>query len=141
MSQPRTILLLRLPPPKSPPGGPSRQAWKSVHKQLQKERKAWQHTLADRAGSQDWAALRALKHTSSKANWQPSCLMIPAGLRSCKSMMSAIFCKAPPAATSQETRALHQEVTNLGALSQKQKCASPWPGGKITSHGSRRDCS
>ena len=57
---------------------PAKAAWKQVRRSLQQERRCWKQTLANRAGQQDWSALRSLKHKDANSNWAARLLDDPA---------------------------------------------------------------
>ncbi|CAE7892167.1 unnamed protein product, partial [Symbiodinium necroappetens] len=101
------------------PGNEARQAWSSVHKTLQQERKGWRRLLADKAGEQNWDALRSLKKKDSKTNWADALLDDPAWSTKLDAHMRSIFCKAAPAATRSAMALLHAEASALC------KC-TPW---------------
>ena len=97
-------------------GEPSRTAWKSVARTLQQERRLWKQRLAERAGQQDWHALRSLKHKDANSNWAAKLLDDPSWAEKLQEHMTTIFCRAPPHQTRSAMQLLHEETERLCKL-------------------------
>ena len=92
------------------PGRESRDAWKAISRQLQKERRAWKHSMVLKAGNLDWNALRSLEDKQANTNWAAKLVDDPSWVELLQKHMSSIFRRADPARTRQKMLALHSEV-------------------------------
>ena len=97
----------------APPGAPSRQAWKTVQRCLQSERRAWKQKLLDRAGSMDWMAFRTVKRGMSSTNWASYLVDDSQWQAKLTRHMQSIFAKQPPGTTADAMANLRAQVTGM----------------------------